>query len=314
MSIPAHLVEIARAADILAIARRHAALKRIAPAEWAGPCPRCGGTDRFSVNTRKSGGIFNCRGCGVKGNVIALVMHADGCSFKQAVERLSGEPVTEARPRPPAVAEMHSDPGAIKRAAAVWDEALPIAGTDGEAYLARRGIGLDDVPNYGGLRWHPRCPWETGTTPCVVARYTHATTVEPRGIWRRPITGGKPKGLGPNAGCVIRLWPDDAVERGLVLGEGVETTLAAATRIVHLGTYLRPAWAAGSASNMAAFPALAGVESLTLLVDHDPNGAGQFAASQCACRWEEAGKEAIRLTPGECGVDFNDLVERHDRA
>jgi hypothetical protein len=32
-------------------------------------------------------------------------------------------------------------------------------------------------------------------------------------------------------GCVIRLWPDDMVELGLVLGEGVETTLAAATRI-----------------------------------------------------------------------------------
>ena len=108
---------------------------------------------------------------------------------------------------------------------------------------------------------------------------------------------------------MIRLWPDDLVELGLVLGEGVETTLAAATRITHRGTYLRPAWAAGSSSNMASFPALAGIEALTLLVDHDANGAGQLAALQCAHRWEEAGKEVIRLTPGECGVDFNDLVK-----
>jgi len=208
----------------------------------------------------------------------------------------------------PAPSERDDDAKQLKRADAIWNEATPIAGSDGEAFLARRGIVLDDVPDHGGLRWHPTCPWEAGTAPCVVARYAHAATVEPRGIWRRPITGEKPKALGPNAGCVIWLWPDDAVELGLVLGEGVETTLAAATRITHRGTYLRPAWAAGSASNMAAFPALPGVEALTLLVDHDDNGAGERAADQCERRWLDAGKEVIRLMPGDLG-DFNDLVK-----
>jgi Toprim domain len=93
-----------------------------------------------------------------------------------------------------------------------------------------------------------------------------------------------------------------------VLGEGVETTLAAATRITHRGTYLRPAWAAGSSGNMATLPPLTGIESLTLLVDHDGNGAGERAAEQCARHWSDAGKEVIRLMPGELGDDFNDLV------
>jgi DNA primase len=96
MMIPAHLVEIARAADILAVAQRYAALKRVATNEWAGPCPVCGGRDRFSVNMRKR--LFNCRGGGGKGDVIALVMHVDGCSFSEAVERLAGRPI-EARQR-----------------------------------------------------------------------------------------------------------------------------------------------------------------------------------------------------------------------
>ena len=191
---------------------------------------------------------------------------------------------------------------------ATWNEAVPIVGTDGEAYFARRGITLDDVPDHGALRWHPQCPWEAGTAPCVVARYTDAVTAAPRGIWRRPIDGQKPRSLGPTAGCVIRLWPDDTVELGVVLGEGVETTLAAATRITHRGTYLRLAWAAGSSSNMAAFPPLAGIETLTLLVDHDANGAGERAAALCVSRWEDAGKEVTRLTPGDLG-DFNDLVK-----
>src|SRR5262249_48882181 len=154
----------------------------------------------------------------------------------------------------------------------------------------------DAVPNYGGLRWHPRCPFDGGTKPCVLARYTTTLGNKPLGIWRRPIDGAKPRALGPTAGCVIRLWHDDAVEHGLVLGEGVETTLAAATRIEHRGTLLQPAWAAGSAGNIAKFPVLAGVEALTLLIDNDESGAGQSAGEECRVRWEAAGAEVTRLT------------------
>jgi len=220
------------------------------------------------------------------------------------------------RPQTPAPRPLRKDAGADDKkhrhlllASAAWNEAEPIAGTDGEDYLRGRGIMLDDVPDHGGLRWHPRCPWETGTKPCIVSRFTDAITAEPRGIHRRPITGEKPKSLGQTVGCVIRLWADDCVERGIVLGEGVETVLAAATRITHQGTYLRPAWAAGYSENMASFPPLNGVESLTLLVDHDPKGGGQRAAEQCARRWRDARKEVIRLMPGNLGDDFNDLVK-----
>jgi hypothetical protein len=115
--------------------------------------------------------------------------------------------------------------------------------------------------------------------------------------------------LGAITGCVVRLWPDESVEQGLVLGEGIETTLAAATRITHRGTMLRPAWAAGCAGNMAEFPVLAGIEALTLLVDHDESGTGQRAAEKCSVRWRNAGREVTRLMPGDLGADFDDLVK-----
>ena len=108
----------------------------------------------------------------------------------------------------------------------IWDQAVAL-GPEAIAYFEGRGIDIDAVPEQGGLRWLAQCPWESGTKPCVVGRYTTATDNEPRGILRRPIDGGKPKALGPIAGCVIRLWPDDAVDIGLVLGEGIETSLAA---------------------------------------------------------------------------------------
>jgi hypothetical protein len=143
----------------------------------------------------------------------------------------------------------------------------------------------------------------------VIGRYSDAISNTPRGIWRRPIDGSsKPKALGPTAGCVIRLWPDDAVEQALVLGEGVETTLAAATRIQHRGTLLQPAWAAGSTANMASFPVLSGIEALTLLIDNDANGAGQRAGEECGARWEAAGVKPTLLTPTIAGADFNNVV------
>ena len=64
-----------------------------------GACPRCGGDDRFSINTKKQ--IWNCRGCKpdtVTGDIIGLVEHLDGVDYIHAVETLTGERPAIARP------------------------------------------------------------------------------------------------------------------------------------------------------------------------------------------------------------------------
>jgi phage/plasmid primase-like uncharacterized protein len=69
------IVDVAKAVQIEAeIARRGIRLKGKG-AERYGPCPVCGGRDRFSINTRKQ--VFNCRGCGKGGDVLDLVQHID---------------------------------------------------------------------------------------------------------------------------------------------------------------------------------------------------------------------------------------------
>jgi hypothetical protein len=119
--------------------------------------------------------------------------------------------------------------------------------------------------------------------------------------------------LGNIAGGAVKLWDDADVTQGLVIGEGIETTLAAATRIEHRGTLLRPAWAVLCASNMASFPVLPDVEALTILVDNDVpdrkgHQRGQESAAQCAHRWSDAGREVCRLMLRQAGTDFNDAV------
>jgi phage/plasmid primase-like uncharacterized protein len=298
-----------------------------------GPCPMCGGRDRFSIHTGKQ--VFNCRGCGGRGGgSIDLVRFLDGVDFVTAVSTITGEPRPNGRAvhrqqdpdrerRQQQERERHErlarqrerqaqadDAARLRRAEAIWREAVPIAGTSGEDYLAMRGIDVDDVPDHAGLRFHPQCPWDQGKQPCMVARFTHAVTGAPLGIHRRAIgiPGAKPRSYGPIAGGVIRLWPDDCVTTGVVIGEGIETTLAAATRIEHRNTLLQPAWACGSAGALEAFPVLAGIEALTILVDNDESGAGQRAADRCAERWAGAGREVTLLTPRDIGLDFNDLV------
>jgi phage/plasmid primase-like uncharacterized protein len=315
----AAVISLARAVPIERIVDQHA-IKLRGRIDRVGPCPICGGTDRFSINTKKQ--VFNCRGCNVGGNVIALVMFLDACSFQSACATLTGEQPSiecEHRQREQFERIEHDrqqreqeardhECRRLQWAGRIWNESIPIGGTPGEIYLASRGIELANAPERAGLRFHPDCPWGSDTKPGIVARFTDAITGEPKGIHCRPITGEKPKVLGLMAGCVIRLWPDDQVCQGLVIGEGVETVLAAATRLTHRGTRLVPAWAAGTAGNLAGFPVLPGIEALTILVDNDESGTGQRAAMQCSHRWCDAGRAVIRLMPSMAGADFNDLV------
>src|SRR6516164_10149833 len=79
----------AKAVDIGAvISARGIKLKRSGK-ELIGPCPKCGGDDRFGVSLTER--VFNCRRCGTAGDVIDLVKFLDGCDFERAVETLARE-------------------------------------------------------------------------------------------------------------------------------------------------------------------------------------------------------------------------------
>lgn len=86
-------IESARQRDIHDVAVESGAHLRREGHEWIGPCPLCGGTDRFAVNQQKR--VFLCRGSGDeygKGDGINLVRHVYGCDMIEAVERITGTP------------------------------------------------------------------------------------------------------------------------------------------------------------------------------------------------------------------------------
>ncbi len=121
--LPADMIARARDVKIEDEVERRG-IKLRGTVERVGPCPVCGGTDRFGINTRKQ--LFHCRGCAVGGDVIRLVMHVENIGFREAVERLtdgSWRPSKPRRPIPAADDERGPALGPIKATYDYTDEA-----------------------------------------------------------------------------------------------------------------------------------------------------------------------------------------------
>ena len=251
---------------------------------------------------------FHCFSCGAHGGPVEWLMQADDLSYDEAVE------VLENWAGPRLAAPPDEDDRTRKCALRLWDEATPIAGTLAEQYLRNRFIDIAALPENldAVLRFDPDCPFGKGTRhPCLIALFRDLESNEPAGIHRIALTPDAQKidrrMLGKwSGGRAIKLWP---VGEGnaLVIGEGLETTLAAATRVMHRGAPLRPAWAIGSVTGVARFPPADNIDRLTILVDNDTVGIDD--ARTCARAWAAAGHTAVCLTPRAPGADFNDVAQ-----
>jgi hypothetical protein len=158
-------IELAKSEDILRVAQDLGAkLKKVATAEWAGPCPIDGGTDRFSVNTRKQ--VFNCRGgSDGGGDIIKMVCHCLGSSVAEACERITGKPrpdnsrdesmeeraarIRDNAARMEAARIRQDQEREVERVkakkdeeavGAIIDRAVAVEGTLGEEYIRSRGL------------------------------------------------------------------------------------------------------------------------------------------------------------------------------
>jgi hypothetical protein len=252
---------------------------------------------------------YHCFACGAHGDHVDWLMMVEGMNRNAALRVLkTWNGPTAPRRR----TDDDKNARTLALASQIWKTAKPIAGTPAIKYLAEvRRLNPDVLPDDVPLRFHPRCPFGPGVrVPCLIALYRDVETDAPAGIHRIALTpevfaGGKVQRR--SLGCwptprAIKLWP--AADQ-LFLGEGIETVLAAATRLEHRDAPMRPAWAAGSSINISKFPVI-GIKQLTLLVDHDE--AGKACANTCRQRWKEAGREVVRLLPEREGADFNDVV------
>ncbi len=141
MKIANALVERARGMRIEHVIEQRG-IKLRGKIERVGPCPRCGGRDRFAINTAKQ--VFVCRGFG-GGDVIAMVQHLDRVDFFDAVTTLICSPVTAANIHNRACQSTDTVSTVSARdecerqqhckAGWLWSQRRHIAGTPAEFYL-----------------------------------------------------------------------------------------------------------------------------------------------------------------------------------
>jgi len=129
--------------------------------EYAGPCPWCGGDDRFRVWPKT--GRYWCRQCDVKGDAIDLICKLNNLTFAEAVQTLASgnftvdQPFTETQPN-------------TEQSHLIWErrardfvtyclDHLDPAGID---YLKSRG--LDQITAWGaGIGWNPEAIHDKGS-------------------------------------------------------------------------------------------------------------------------------------------------------
>jgi len=136
--------------------------------EWAGPCPKCGGDDRFRVwpdHPSSETGRFWCRQCDWKGDGLDYVQELRGLTFREACQELNvthklgtaasstssarrrRKPARRRRPKPPKVV---TPPGpvwqerALRIALRAHEVLYSDAGLQAYTYL-REERGLSDV-------------------------------------------------------------------------------------------------------------------------------------------------------------------------
>ena len=177
------LVSAARAVDILTLIRERGLQLKGGRKDLAGPCPFCGGQDRFAVNLQKQ--VFHCRGCGANGGgAIDFVMFLDGSDFKAAVEAIAGQS-HDARPTQQ-VKQLNGNP---ELALKIWRQAKNPRGTLVEVYLNGRSLDLPAEAVFEAIRFHADCPFGGERFPAMVCLVRNILTDEPQAIQRTALSG-----------------------------------------------------------------------------------------------------------------------------
>jgi hypothetical protein len=217
--------------------------------EYGGPCPWCGGTDRFRAWPEHSSGSARwwCRQCERRGDTIDLLRQLGGLTFR-AASAVAGQPMGDRRRSAPA--RRASQPSPLLPPSFVWQRRAEQVAVEAEgrmwspegaralAYLRGRGFTVEtirgarlgyvaedrrEIPEAWGLPidhlqvWVPRgvaIPWRV----CGA-------------IWRLNVrrSAGSPKYCGP-AGSGNALYGADGIHpnRPVVVVEGELDALAVA--------------------------------------------------------------------------------------
>ena len=253
-----------------------------------GPCPVCGGKDRFRFDNKEGRGTFICNHCGA-GDGVKVLQNLHDWRLQEAIDRIArilGETTKPCHNKPQhvisCVLQVFKENARLEISSiefdkrrkylnSVWAQAQPITiGDPVDRYLKARGIKLEAVISV--LRFHPSLPYYDdhaliGKFPTMLALVRNHDS-QAIALHRTYLGNGckadvpTPRKIMPSkpnilSGAAIRLF--DPIDGKLAIAEGIETALA-----FHYATQI-PVWSAISACCMENVILPANIRELIIL-------------------------------------------------
>jgi putative DNA primase/helicase len=256
-----------------------------------GPCPMCGGTDRFRFDDRDGRGTWICNRCG-SGDGAELVKRIKGVEFKEAARMIEGVAGKVGARQSWAPKTATRDELNM-----LWKRAKSITPTSvvGRYLTQRCGVipfpGLAKVLRENGNEMLAIVSGHNVDDRNGITLHRTMIGFGDEVQWRRLMPGRLPDNV------AIRLAPFGHV---LGIAEGIETALSAAA------LFKVPVWAAISASLLKKWLPPEGVHTVIIFGDNDRNFTGQEAAYSLA-RSISGDLDVQVKIPSIPGWDWNDV-------
>jgi putative DNA primase/helicase len=270
-----------------------------------GPCPMCGGKDRWRFTDIDGKGTWYCNNC-KGGNGVALVMKFASLPFQEAARRIEQQLGTAQAAAVPAALSEETKRANLN---ALWQSGRSVRVDDPvDRWLCNRGVGMHNYPKClrTGMRIRHSGP-PVGWHPAMLAMVSDASG-KPATIHKTYVTSDGAKaavekvrmfcaGAVP-AGGAVRLTSPEPI---LGIAEGIETALAA------MKMFGIPTWAALSDWGVDKFEPPADTKRLVIFADNDVHCAGQRAAYSAAARLSGRLEIEVRI-PEQPDTDWNDVM------